>query len=169
MKSFKTTMIAAALVLSSSAARAETPWNVFKKFGMTGNWSADCSAAPSGTNFWMTYKKGPEGKVYRPLDRGDGDTLAATIDSAEILADTTTMRASFRNDDPSWGDTNGTVANILIEKKDGRIRTLDSKGADGKEYIKDGIVISSGHPIPWLEKCKGSKPKPAPAAGAKQP
>jgi hypothetical protein len=42
---------------------------------------------------------------------------------------------------------------LIIIKESGRVRTLDSKGSDGKQYVKDGIALLSGNPMPWLEKC----------------
>jgi len=152
MKPFNLTLIAAALLLLAESSRAEMPWQIFKRFGITGNWSVSCADKPSASNFWMTYKEGPGGKVVRPLDRGKGNELSAVVDSAEMVT-AATMRLRFRNDDPTWGASNGQVSTVLIEVKDGRIHTLESKGDDGKEYIKDGIVVASGKPIPWLEKC----------------
>jgi hypothetical protein len=166
MKTLTKTLIAAALLLSAGAASAadvETPWAVFKKVGLTGNWSPDCSAPPSKNNFWMTYKKGPGGKVTRPMNRGNGDELSVTVDSASLLPNNN-LAARFRNDDPTWKGANNTAVDLVMEIVNGRARTLVSKGTDGTEYIKDGIVVASGKPIPWIEKCGAVMPKPAPAA-----
>ena len=111
----------------------------------------------------MTYKKGPEGKVPRPMDRGAGDTLTATIDSAELIAGNR-VRAEFRNDDPSRGESNGKIAIVVLIVEKGRFRTLQSEDKSGKMNIKDGTVLSTGNPIPWLGECSGPRPKAAPTA-----
>jgi hypothetical protein len=74
------------------------------------------------------------------------------IDSAKLIT-STTLAARMRNDDPNWGASNGTSADVIIIKENGRVRTLDSKASDGKQYVKNGIALSSGNPMPWLEKC----------------
>jgi hypothetical protein len=159
MSKLKMTLIAAACLLSAGAASAATPWDVFKRFGLTGNWSPDCSSPPSATNYWMTYKEGPGGKVVRPLNRGGGDELSVTVDSAAMVS-STTVSARFRNDDPTWGDTNGTAVDLTLELVNDRVHTIDSTGMDGTQYIKDGIVVKSGKPIPWIQKCGQTKPAP---------
>jgi hypothetical protein len=156
MRYFLRGIVAAALLaLLPGAALADTTWDAMQRFGLTGTWALSCKQAAGPSNFWMTYYRDAGGVVRRTLERGsspDYPTLMVVIDSAHLIT-STTMAARFRNDDPNWGDSNGTSVDIIIIKENGRVRTLDSKGSNGKQYVKDGIVVSSGNPIPWIEKC----------------
>jgi hypothetical protein len=153
MRYLRVAVLAALLALLSNAAFAQTAWDAMQAFGLTGTWSLNCQAPPGGSNFWMTYYLDANGVARRSLDRGDGGSkLMLAVDSAQVLT-STTLAASMRNDDPGWGASNGTVADLIIVKENGRVRTLDSKGSDGKQYVKDGVALLSGSPMPWLEKC----------------
>jgi len=146
------TVLAALLSLLSSAAFAETAWDVIGRFGWTGSWSLSCSELPSPTNAWLKFYRDANGVARRSLDRGNGPELTIVIDSAQIIT-ATTMAARLRNDDSSWGTNNGVYVDAILVKENGRIRAISSKKADGTEVIKDGIIISSGKPSPWTEKC----------------
>jgi hypothetical protein len=145
--------IATVLMLLSHAACAQSTWLVLQRFGLVGTWAYPCSAAPSTTNWWTTYFQSADGRARRSADRGPSEPkLMVAIDSAEILT-STTMAARFRNDDPNWGQMNGVVVDIIMVKENGRIRTLTSRSMAGQEFIKNGVVVSSNAPAPWLEKC----------------
>ena len=154
MRYFLRGIVAAALLaLLPGAAFAQTTWDAMQSFGLTGTWSLNCKQAAGPSNFWMTYYQDAGGVVRRSLDRGpDAPSLMLVVDSAHLIT-STTMAARMRNDDPNWGDSNGTSSDLIIIKESGRVRTLDSKGSDGKQYVKDGVALLSGSPMPWLEKC----------------
>jgi hypothetical protein len=42
---------------------------------------------------------------------------------------------------------------MVVTMENGRVRTLESKGSDGKEYIKDGVITVNNNPAPWMDKC----------------
>jgi hypothetical protein len=148
-------ILAALIVLSAltGTALAASPWSVFVKSDLAGRWAISCEAAPSDNNPWMTYYEGNNGAVRRKLDRGPGTgNYNLTIDSARIQDDGT-VRASMRNDDPAWGETNGTVAIVVIKIADGHAQTLQSASPEGEQWIKDGIILGNGKPSPSFEKC----------------
>jgi hypothetical protein len=137
----------------AGAAFAASPWSVFVEAGLAGRWAISCTAAPGNQNPWMIYYEGDNGTVRRKLDRGPGTgNYNLTIDSASI-EDDGTVRASMRNDDPVWGDSNGTVAIVVVKIADGHAHTLQSASPDGEQFIKDGIVLGNGAPSPSFEKC----------------
>jgi hypothetical protein len=155
MRHVRAAVLTAFFALLPAAAFAQTAWDAMRSFGLTGTWSLNCKEPAGPANFWMTYYQDAGGVVRRTLERGpdpDYPRLMVVIESAHLIT-STTMAARFRNDDPNWGDTNGATADVIMIKENGRVRTLDSKGGDGKQYVKDGIVVASGKPIPWIEKC----------------
>jgi hypothetical protein len=149
-------ILAALLALLPSTAFSDTAWEAFARFGGAGTWALSCRDAPSPENPWMIYFKDANGAVRRTMNRGsDKRHLIVTIDRARRVT-ATTMEVFIRNDDPDWGSTNGVVVDVILIKENGRMRTLESKGSDGKEYIKHGVVVASGNPIPWIEKCRNN-------------
>jgi hypothetical protein len=153
MKRSRLTVITAFLLSLSSTAFAESAWDVLDRFGFVGPWAISCRETASPQSSWVTVFRDANGLVRRKFDRGpDRPTLMSALDSVQIIT-STTIKLRIRNDDPNWGSTNGTITDVVMVKENSRVRTLESKGSDGKEYIKDGIVTSSGQPSPWLEKC----------------
>ena len=153
MKCSRLTVITTFLLLLSSTAFAESAWDVLDHFGAVGSWAISCKEKASAQNFWMIFFRDANGLARRRLERGPAlSTLMTVVDSAQIIT-STTIKLRIRNDDSNWGSDNGTTADVLMVKENSRMRTLESKGSDGKEYIKDGILVSSGRPAPWIEKC----------------
>ncbi len=48
---------------------------------------------------------------------------------------------------------NGVFFDVVQTIENDALRALQSKGNDGKDYIKDGIVIATGRPSPSLHRC----------------
>jgi hypothetical protein len=124
-----------------------------EKFGMLGTWAASCDSSPSGGNIFTTYYSISNGQARRRLHLGgtlpDRD---GAVDEAEILT-ATTLRLRLRNDDPAWGDANGKVITIVLEKSGERRRTVSSVDASGTQFIRDGIVLGNGKPSVLQERC----------------
>lgn len=153
MRTVHAIAVTAVLMLMSHAACAQTTWEVLQRFGLVGTWAYPCSAAPSTTNWWTTYFQGADGRAWRSADRGPGQPkLMVAIDSAQMIT-ATTLATRFRNDDANWGQMNGVATDIILVKENGRIRTLTARSTTGQEFIKNGVIVSSNTPAPWLEKC----------------
>lgn len=142
-----------ALVLFAGPAAAETTWDVLQRMGRTGTWAANCWFGPSWRNHWVTAFRDADGTVRQKIDRGtDGPSLTSVVDSAQILTPST-LQIRVRHDDPNYGAQNGFFYDIVETIENERRRTLQSKGSDGKDYIKDGIMVPSGQPSVWVSKC----------------
>jgi hypothetical protein len=142
-----------ALLLFPAPAFAETIWDVLQRFGWTGTWAASCQDAPSAKNVWTILTRDPDGVVKRKLDRGpDGPPLISVVDSAQVVTPST-MQVRLRNDDANWGAMNGMFFDVVQTIENDALRALQSKGSDGKDYIKDGIVIATGRPSASLHRC----------------
>jgi hypothetical protein len=142
-----------AVSLSPAPAFAETTWDTLQRFGWTGSWAGSCKDPPSIKNVWVILSRDPDGAVKRKLDRGDdGPPLMGVVDSAQILTPST-LQARLRNDDANWGPMNGAFFDVIQTIESDRVRTLQSKGGDGKDYVKDGIGVPSGQPSPWTYRC----------------
>jgi tetratricopeptide (TPR) repeat protein len=99
---------------------------------------------------WYVISKGDNGTVRRESNRGAGLPSAATvIDKAEFLTATKIRTHELSNDplDKPHG------FDVIIEKADGRVRTLESVRDDGTVLARNGVNIASGQPTRWLQKC----------------
>jgi hypothetical protein len=128
-------------------------WQAMVEIGLTGTWAQSCAGAATPDNGKLTYFRDANGQARRTYDRGPGaPSLNLAIDSGHTITPTT-IQLHVRNDDANWGASNGTVVDVVIEIANNRMRTLESVSPDGTQWIKDGIVVKSGNPIPALEKC----------------
>ena len=65
----------------------------------------------------------------------------------------TTIHTLWRNSNGWTGTQTGLTMDMVVTMENGRVRTLESKGSDGKEYIKDGVITVNNNPAPWMDKC----------------
>lgn len=146
-------VMTALLALQSGAAFAQSTWDVLQKYGWTGTWSMHCDQPLSASNPSSVIYLGTDGQVYRKLVRGAGyDDLYSVVEQASGLT-STTLHTHWRNSTGWTGDTANTTMDMVVALENGQVRTLESKGSDGKEYIKDGIITLNNNPAPWMAKC----------------
>jgi hypothetical protein len=107
-------------------------------------------ASPS--NARTIYFLGQNGELRGKMDLGPGCAqLESVVEQIEII-DATTVRLRYRLDSSSWGQNNKKQAESVIELRYGHSRVL-SATFDGNVVIKDGVVTSTGDPVPAVEKC----------------
>jgi len=150
------TAIAAALVTAAALflaaeTRAQSPTNMLAELGVLGTWAADCRRPPGGNNPHVIFERGPDGirAQYRVVFAPDNSTTRS-VDNVRVLgADTIAMRFTTLT-----GASTGLAFDITMLKEPTRYKVIGSVGSDGKVYIKDGIVVASGAPNPWQNKCR---------------
>jgi hypothetical protein len=106
------------------------------KFGLIGEWAAHCSQPPSKDNAHTHWSANSDTKGQLLTDFGDQTmtydaTLAELVGAARIRLQVVDNR-------------NATQLELIIEKREGRVRTLSSVRSDGSALIKDGKFVSSG-------------------------
>jgi hypothetical protein len=140
-------------LLSGAAAGAETVLSVVSRVHLLGSWAASCSTDASPSNWIVTWYASGSGAVRRRSLRGPGlPPLDGAVDSAEMLSPTL-MRTRMRNDDPNWGNVNGKVYDVVLDMSDGNMRTISSVTGDGQAIIRDGKLVSNGHPSVVAQRC----------------
>ena len=168
MRSLHRAVTAAALVFvlsTGSAFAADTAWDVLKSFGLTGVWSAACTAPTTSTNFRYIYSRDASGGAVRELDFGVNRISATAIESAELLPPST-LKLRIRNTDPKFQHLNHLVLEIVLIKEidtttnDMRVRFIESGDSSGQVFIKGGFVSQGararvGKPTSWQYKCRG--------------
>jgi hypothetical protein len=153
MRYLRVTVITALLALPPGMAFAQTSWDVLQRFGWTGTWSMHCDQPLSATNPNSVIYLGSDGQVYRKLVRGAGyDDLFSVVVQAQPMT-TTTIHTLWRNS-TGWTGTQANVTmDMVVAMENSQVRTIESKGSDGKEYIKDGVITLNNNPAPWMAKC----------------
>ena len=148
-------LLLASQLMPAGPAGAQQTWAVLAKTGLGGTWARACGDGPADSNWIITYYADARGQARRRAVRGDGGPdLNSTIDSAQLLTPTT-FAMRIRNDDPNWGNTNGTTYDTIIEITPRGHRSLAStRIGDGKQFIKDGKFTANGNPVALFQRCK---------------
>ena len=143
-------LVFAAPLALAAAALAQTPANMLAEMGMLGRWAADCTRPAGGNNPHTIFERSTAGSgaQYRVIfDRNTSTTRS--VDNVRVLGtDTIAMRFTTLT-----GESTGLAFDITMLKEPSRYKVIGSIGSDGKVYIKDGIVVSSGTANPWQNKC----------------
>jgi hypothetical protein len=145
--------LAAAIVfvqlLSATFASAQSPTNAVKEFGLFGTWAGDCNANPSPANQYASFSVTSRGTIHLRNDFGPdyGDMVYRIVDARRIGQFQISLRQLLMTDDQVALDT------VMMKAKD-RIRIWSSRGADGSEYVQDGLVpAANNHETGWMERC----------------
>ncbi len=147
-------ILAALLLLWPAGARADAIYDNLMQFGMVGTWAIHCDQPLSASNPHSVIFPATDGKIYRKLVRGaDKEDLYSVVESANVVT-ATTLDTSWRNASGWTGTQAGLAIEMVIAKEGNRIRTIDSRGSDGSHFIQGGIIVSSGTPAVWMEKCQ---------------
>ncbi len=139
--------IAVLSLFGVASAHASNPTiTAFQAFGLLGQWSPDCRRPPSADNPRVFYDITGTGLILHSVTN-DGRTVALsdTASDAAILADDL-IRFSVVRD--------GKLSLIVtLQRVAGKIRTIDSVGADGTHYYSNGLERSSGKRSMMFERC----------------
>ena len=118
-----------------------------RNFGLIGEWAADCSELPSKNNAYTHWSARTDTTGELFTDFGGGVTMSYSVNAAELVgADQILIRLV--------DDKDHTHLELIIEMRDGRVRTLSSVASDGSAFIKDGKFVSSGADTVAQEHCR---------------
>jgi hypothetical protein len=135
--------------LSATSASAQSPTNAVKEFGLFGTWAGDCNANPSPANQYASFSVTSRGTIHLRNDFGPdyGDMVYRIVDARRIGQFQISLRQLLMTDDQVALDT------VMMKAKD-RIRIWSSRGADGSEYVQDGLVpAANNHETGWMDRC----------------
>lgn len=138
------TMLAFAVPFSGAS---QTPESVLEKFGYLGHWAPDCSRKAQPGNSHMRVSVAPSGGVVARNSLGESyqDNVNDILDAKLLSKDRLWIRTLLNGEqEREWE---------VVREAD-RIRTVLNRKPDGSYITKDGIVLSSGNPTPWLSRCR---------------
>ncbi len=136
----------AVLALWTCSAFAETgPVEAFRTFGLIGTWSPDCQREPAPDNPRVSWNV-IDGAIIHTVTF-DGRTLALvdTVSSAEIMDNDIIRFTAVR--------AGGFALITTLRIMNGRIRTIRSKGSDGRVYYDHAVELATGKPSLIDEHC----------------
>ncbi len=132
---------------AAASAQGQSVSGVLASFGFFGTWAVQCGAPPAPANivqtvtwtghepveFSATAVPGAAGNRYR--------VITAQMPNATTLILQVQLNGSY-------------TENLTITKYGSdRIRTMATQTSQGF-LVRDGVVVASGQPTPWLQKCR---------------
>jgi hypothetical protein len=144
-------LVSAVLVelLLANFACAQPLTNTVQEFGLLGTWSDNCSANPAPSNQYASFSITSRGNIMLRNDFGPdyGDMIYRIVDAKRIGEFRIFLRQLLTTDDQ-------IALHIVMVKAKDKIRIRSSRGADGSEYVKDGLVpAANNHETGWMERC----------------
>jgi len=120
---------------------------LLKRFGFTGVWSPDCNKPPGPGNSRRSIWIDKQGAVRFKEDLGDEyePNLYLVLGGKRLGPNRIELQTRLNRQ---------RVLNLTIVKEGARIRTVANVGADGRAVVREGRVLRSGHPTPWLNRCE---------------
>jgi hypothetical protein len=137
------------LLLATSSASAQSLTGTIREFGLIGTRSDNCGASPGPSNQFASFSISPRGNIMLRNDFGPnyGDMVYRIVDAQRISEFRISLRQLLTTDDQIALDT-------VMVKANGRLRIWSSRGADGSEYVQDGVVpAANNHETGWMERC----------------
>ena len=138
------------LLLSTAFASAQSPTSAIKEFGLFGTWADNCNANPGPSNQYASFSVTSRGAILLRNDFGPdyGDMIYRIVDAKRVGQFRISLRQLLTTDDKIALDT------VMLRAQD-RIRIWSSRGADGSEYVQDGLIpAANNHETGWMERCE---------------
>jgi hypothetical protein len=146
----KTVALAILLAVGSGTARAETVAATMKTWGLTGEWSTSCDAAPGKSlAARMRYLAKPDGSVFHVRNFGDSsssDPIRATRVTPEGWLE---LQVFFQ--DVAAGQQDRTFA--VRKVRPGVVQAMYNYNAKGEYSVRDGKFTGNGNDTPLQYKC----------------
>jgi hypothetical protein len=130
-------------------ALAQSATNTIEEFGLFGIWADDCRSGPSPSNQYASFSVTLRGIIQLHNDFGPdyGDMLYRIVGATRIGKFRISLRQLLITDDQ-------VALDIVMLKSGDRIRVWSSRGADGSEYVQDGLIpAANNRETTWMERC----------------
>ncbi len=145
------------LLLANSAAAEPEPAppslsteNVFRTFGLFGDWALDCKQPASPSNPHVAISVPSPGLVLEEQTLGDEYAVNrySVEQAVKLSADRIAVEVVF-----SPGTENEQRQKLILQVRKGTRRTLFNQPEGDEVRVKDGIALSHGTKTPLLKKC----------------
>lgn len=141
-------LLCASMCLSwPGLAAAQTPKSVLEAFGYIGHWAPDCVRQPEPGNPHMITSALRSGgvEIRNKLGPGYEDNVNIVLEARLLAPDRVLIKTQLNNNE---------LREWEVTRQAGRIRTFTNRRPDGTYVTKDGMIVSSNKPTPWLNRCR---------------
>lgn len=138
-------VIPAVIGLGIAPAAAKSDHELLSELGVYGEWAVKCDVPASNANPYLVFSPPATDKHATKELRMTDKSFRYNVHSVKIL-DPTHVR---------WVESGekGVGFDLTNQYEGTRMRGMQSKGTDGKVYVKDGFMTIVGKDTPWLTKC----------------
>jgi hypothetical protein len=132
---------------STSTASAQTSASVLQRFGYIGHWAQDCAepAKPGNPHMIVSVLASGGVEVRNKLGPEYQDNVNIVVEARTLAADRVMIKTHLNNNE---------LREWEVTRANDRIRTMVNRRPDGTFVTKDGLVVASGKPTPWLNRCR---------------
>ena len=145
--------VLALALLATSAAAQDKPSvaDLFKQYGLIGEWAVDCKADASPANPHVEVAEDEKGTIVERHDLGrDYRVNAYRILTAKRVSPTeVSVQALF-----DAGTEDEQKQNLTFSVRDNTRRTLFTQVEGGPVRVKNGVAVGFGMKTPKLRKCE---------------
>ena len=141
--------IAGLFFTSITLAFAQSPIGAIKEFGLLGIWADDCRSDPSPSNQYASFSVSSRGNIQLHNDFGPdyGEMLYRIVDAKPVGRSRISLRQLLTTDDQ-------IALDVVMLRSNDRIRVWSSRGADGAEYVRGGMIpAANNRETSWMQRC----------------
>jgi hypothetical protein len=145
----KTVPLVALIATMPCALRAETVAVAFESFGLAGTWAPECGEAPSPLHPHAIYSLAAsgEGRIVYKAGPAAPESAYAVTSGERVASDKMLLHEEWLHD--------RSRLDVTLRTYRGKLKVWQSRDADGKVLVKDGIVAATGYVSPWMTRCGG--------------
>lgn len=137
-------------LLANSAAAEPSVEDVFRSFGLIGDWALDCKQPASPANPHVAISVPGPGLVLEEHTLGDEYAVNRynVLSAAKLSSERLSVEVVF-----GPGTENEQRQKLILQVRKGTRRTMFNQPEGGDVRVKDGIALSHGTKTPLLKKC----------------
>lgn len=145
--SFLRALFAATILtcLAWMPAAAQTPASILQDFDFFGQWAQDCQVLTSNARKVVPL---PDGKVEMRSAVGAGENVYVVLEARRVGPNEVWVKTKLGGQ---------TDIELNIVREGGRLRTMNGRETNGPYFTQNGIVLSTGKPTPWLQRCQARR------------
>jgi hypothetical protein len=127
------------------------PEQLFKQFGLFGEWAGDCAAPAAPENPHVNISEIAPGVILEEHDLGPDNVLNrySVLAARRLSATELSVEVLFHP-----GAENEERQMLTFQVRDNTRRTMFNQVKGGPVQVKDGIVLWNGSKTPVLHKCE---------------